>query len=546
MGWIRKTALIVLLTILVGGLTYLIQKEYGEYVYLKEHTVISILNDEEMPDLSIMMLNADFQLKEQKDQRVKEDKPQLEREVKAWNVRRGDLHLGQLSYEGMRLKTTGDYYYFLRYEPMASYDQPIQLQASIASTANQVTERHLIYPPVPEPLSPYSIGNSTWTEPTLLANEGGLPKHSLYFDGEDFSFHANMVNIYEPLGNGVRKEHYEDASPFYYKSTETAKQLTIPLPHLEGKQVEQWGVVGREGMFKWEDEGQRELMTRANLDRVRKWTPGGVQYIPDPSYVPYEDWSFWVVPAQHVGSKFLLYGDDRFSENFAIMSLEGALHTQNEQGFWYTEPKSSWLEQDYGISEGFYDTRFSTDAAWFLLDGYRKFGDLAYLEAAERYAAFFLEFAETHHDRTRSGGYLVYDYRQGQFDGQILKTHVSLNHLVAEMNFLYELYLDTKQEAYAEMAEKLHTAVIDTTERWVKPEDGDLWYAYMPDGSYGMKDYMHLTLKDLRYSQELFKRLNKNPDPQFQYLIDVKERYLTKMGHPLYDWEDLMFRLKDR
>ncbi|WP_134704709.1 hypothetical protein [Ammoniphilus sp. YIM 78166] len=537
--------LVILLAVLVGGFVYVAKGEYGKYVYWRDHTVVSLQEVEGLPDFQMLLLNPDMSLKEQKDRRVQEDKPQLEREVKVWKARRGEVQLGELYYEGMRFKNTGDYYYFLRYEPVTDYTQPLRLQASIASTASEVNKRHLVYPPVPEPLSPFSIGNSTWTEATPLANEGELPKQGLYLDGEDFSFHLNYVHLYEPLGNGVRKEWYEEAGPIHYKSTDTAKLLTLELPHVEGKQVEQWGVFGREGQFHWEDEGQEELKTRANLDRIRKWTQGGVQYIPDPSYVPYEEWSYWVVPAQHVGSKFLLYGTDRFSENFARMSLEGALHTQNEEGFWNSEPKSSWLYQDYGIDAGFYDTRFSTDAALFLLDGYRKFGDPSYLQAAEKYAAFFLDFAETHHDKTRNNGYLVYDYRQGVDPGEPIKTHVSLNHLVAEMNFLYELYLDTQKEAYAVMAERLLTAVHDTRDHWVKQENGDLWYAYMPDGSYGMQDYVHLTLKDLRYSQELFNRLNKNSDPDFQYLIDVKERFLTSIGQPLYDWEDLMFRRKE-
>lgn len=542
-GTMRKIGLFVLLAIMVGGLTFIVKKEYGEYRYVIEHTVTSLEPTEGLPAFHISLRNADFRLKEQKEHRLEEDKPQLKRETKAWSVRRGEQEMGKLSYEGMWFKSTGDYYYFLRYEPIATYKKPITLQASIASTAQSVTGRHLVYPPVPEPLSPYSIGNSKWTD-FRLGNEGGLPKHSLYLKAEDFSFHANMINSYESLGHGVRKEQYEESPSMYYKSLETAKLVTIELPNIEGRQIEQWGMVGREGLFNWDNEGQKELMTRANLDRIRKWTPGGVQYIPDPSYVPYDEWGFWVVPAQHVGNKFLLYGETRFAENFSIMSLEGALHTQNEQGFWNTEPKSSWLEKDYGITEGFYDTRFSTDAALFLLEGYRKFGDPAYLEAAKNYAAFFLDYAKQNHDSTKNNGYLVYDYRQGTPDKKKTKTHVSLNHLVAEMNFLYELYLETQQEDYMQMADRLKMAVLDTIPHWVKPDDGDLWYAYMPDGSFGMKDYMHLTLKDLRYSQEIFQRLGQGLDEDFQFLIDTKETYLKKMGHPLYDWEDERFRLE--
>lgn len=198
----RTVGLFFLLAIMVGGLMFVVKKEYGEYLYIKEHTVASLEETEGLPTFQIHLMNADFRLKEKKEHRLKEDKPQLKREAKSWIVRHGDQDMGKLSYEGMWFKTTGDYYYFLCYEPMATYGQPIILQASIASAAHSVTGRHLVYPPVPESLSPFSIGNSTWTEPFRLGNEGGLPKHSLYLEAEDFSFHANMINSYEPLAMG--------------------------------------------------------------------------------------------------------------------------------------------------------------------------------------------------------------------------------------------------------------------------------------------------------------------------------------------------------
>ncbi|WP_367758002.1 hypothetical protein [Ammoniphilus sp. 3BR4] len=39
-------------------------------------------------------------------------------------------------------------------------------------------------------------------------------------------------------------------------------------------------------------------------------------------------------------------------------------------------------------------------------EGYRKFRDPANLEAIEKYAAFFLDFAKTHQGRTKNDGYL--------------------------------------------------------------------------------------------------------------------------------------------
>src|SRR5690606_30292639 len=94
---------------------------------------------------------------------------------------------------------------------------------------------------------------------------------------------------------------------------------------------------------------------------------------------------------------------------------------------------------------------------------------------------------------------------------------------------------DFRAAEYLQIAEKMRIAVQDSMYSWKKEESGDLWYAYMPDGSYGLLDYPLLTLKDLRYSQELIEEIYGEKDPAFHYLIEVKEEYLRGQGLPLYD-----------
>jgi AcrR family transcriptional regulator len=54
------------------------------------------------------------------------------------------------------------------------------------------------------------------------------------------------------------------------------------------------------------------------------------------------------------------------------------------------------------------------------------------------------------------------------------------------------------------------------------------------DGSYGRDDYVNLTLKDLRYSQQLFSQIHGKTDPCFHFLIQTKESYLKANNLPLY------------
>lgn len=458
---------------------------------------------------------------------------------------------GTLTVEEKKLKETRDYYYFLSYKPILNLEQPLGLRASVRSNNKQISNRYISYPEHEKKVAegaisadtPPTLQDGVLHKPFLLEKNTKLPAHSLYLDGDDFNLHLNRVNIYEPLENGVRKA-YDQLSPnFFYRQTNGeaySHHFEISLPHLAGKEIEHWGLVGQSGMFAWENEEQKELYLLANLDRVRKWTQGGFQYITPTSYYPYDPNGYWVVPAQHVGNRLLLAGKDRFSTNIALLSLDAALDTQTKEGMWVTQPRSEWLYNDYGIEAGFYDTRFSTDAGLFLINGYREFRESNYLEGARRYADFLVDFARTHHYETKNGGYLVYDYRDGVADEYKKETHVSLNHLVTEMNFLYEVYKETKDketqnEEYLHTAEKMRIAVQDTRDYWKKEENGDLWYAFMPDGSYDLLDYPLLTLKDLRYSQELIMEIHGELDPDFQYLIEVKKEYLREQGLPLYD-----------
>lgn len=533
-----------LIACLIGGAVFVSYKVYIKYLYQSQHHISSIAPSENTPfQTEIQLIHPAYQLKPLKKRSTALEKGLIARSQKRWHVVDQEHLLGELQLEEILLKNTGDYYYFLRYKPEMTNNDPLQLQIHWGAPSSLVKERHITYPPVPQG-SPYTIDNSKWSDESILGSEGGLPIHSLHLNGEDFSSFFSRVDAYEPLGNGVRKVDHEATVPLRYRSTQEGKNIILSLPHHKGWEMEQWGIVGKPDMFDWKDEKQKKLKLIANLDYLRKWTQGGVQYIPDPSYVPYHEWAFWVVPAQHVGNKLLLYGNDRFSKNLALLSLESALQTQGEAGYWKSTPQSSWLLKDYAIDAGFYDTRFNTDAALFLLEGYRRFQDEEYLDSAKRYGDFLIQYATTHHGKTRNGGYLVYDYSQQGHSGKVVRTHSSLNHLLAEMNFLYDLYRETKETKYFDVAEKMKQAVKDTHLGWVKQENGDLWYAYMPDDTFGMQDYKHLTLKDLKTSQELFQQLFGQEDADFQYLIEVKESYLKKNQLPLLDWEGLLFPKK--
>lgn len=516
----------ILITIV--GLIYWMETGVSvSYSFVKVKTAEGI-------SVEISLPKGEYKIEEKKTEKI-DKRSNLHEKIYSFHVLRTGSVVGDLVLETVDLADTKDFYYFFKYNPMIDHETPLHFHVKIKSKSTEVTERHILYGFDQSKQQPIlTIPNSSWSEPAKVVSGYGLPKQALFIDGEDFSMHLNMVNVYEHLGNGVRKERFDLTIPIQYLADKGKQEFVISFPQIAGTEIEQWGIIGKEGMVNWGDEEQEKILLVANLDRVRKWTQGGVQYVTPETYHPYDPRAFWIVPAQHVGNKLLLEGNNRFSTNVALLSLQAALRTQTEGGYWISSPRSTWLYGDYGIDAGFYDTRFNTDAGLFLLYGYRAFQEEAYLQGAMKYGDFLIDYAKTHHHKTKNGGYLVYDYTHGDDMNRGTETLTSLNHLITEMNFLYELYKETKENKYLKTAEKMRQAVKDTAPDWKKP-DGDLWYAYLPDGSYGLQDYPLLTLKDLRYSQRLIKEVSGEVDEAFQYLIEVKEIFLQKKGLPLYD-----------
>lgn len=441
-------------------------------------------------------------------------------EVKtAWTLYRQSAKIGSLSITTSTLPS-GTFYYFLRYESLSKGEPVI---VTLPFSLEAFSYRTIVYP---DPKSLH-YQTSTWSEPKEAQLHTTLHKEPVFADDSSRSLILGYVDVYEKQPNEVRKERYDLAKGIHL--TPTGMELALsPVP---GTISEAWGFVGTKPLISWSTPEMVDLRM-GDFYRVRKWTREGL-LLPTPStYSPSSQMSFWLNPYNAVGEKFLRTSGSAFFEDFALVSLYAPLSWQNSHGYWFTSPKSTWLSKEYGIDRYFFDTRFNTDTAMFLLNGYKKYQDPLLLASVERYAEYFSKHAMTKHFVTKNGGYLVADYAHEA--NPKTKTHVSLNHQLAEMNFLYELYKTTANEEYLSLAEKLRQGVVDTAPAWENKKTGDLHYAYLVNGTYGLTDYPLLTLKDLRYSQHLLESIYAAREPQFDLLIQVKEAYLRKNGMPLY------------
>jgi len=337
--------------------------------------------------------------------------------------------------------------------------------------------------------------------------------------------------VYRELGRGTVEVLPEKVRPIEVAHTRTGLELRIFLPRQQGLVSEIWALESREPIVRWGDEKQDRAWLALDLTKNAKWLYGGYFYKSPSSYEPTAENGFWRIPENYVLASLALMDGNDAADKMAYVMLHTSLLQQEPEGYWKTLPRSQWLWQDYGIEEGFYDTRFNTGAAMQMLKGCIRYREEAFCESARRYTAFFHRYAEAHHYPVKGEktGWLVADYTGSNPD---VRTHVSLNHQLAEINYLYSFYLHFGRSQDRELADKMLAGVTNLGNRWMK-SDGDLHYAYFPDGTFGLPDYPDLTYKDLLETQRLHRLLYGKEEEIVSQLLASKRGWMMRNNIPV-------------
>ncbi|GAW32943.1 polysaccharide deacetylase family protein [Carboxydocella sp. JDF658] len=379
----------------------------------------------------------------------------------------------------------------------------------------------------PSQYGPYSqlasmVTTSSWPAP----DDKWLvqPNRGYFWPGQKGEVYLSRGDSWEVLQEDTRRE-LDPGAKVQLHSNQYGTALWYSVTGLKpGQAYSQWGAVASEQLLNWENQISIADVRRADGDRYRKVLRDGIYNQTPGGYEPGGERVFWRIPAQHVGMMALDH-DEVFFRNLVALSLFNAVERQNQAGIWPTEHLVKNLKEKYGLDQPFFDTRFNTDTGMFLLKVYRQYQIQAARQKAEQYGKYLWLYVENNHFTTQNKGYLVYDYQN--LTASKVITHTSLNHQLAEINFFLELYLLTGEEAWLTQAEKMLQGIRDIGTAWIKP-DGDLHYAYLPDGSLGMQDYPLVTLKDLLYTQELLLKIKGSRDPLLDQLISSKQAYLQK------------------
>lgn len=361
---------------------------------------------------------------------------------------------------------------------------------------------------------------------------------SLYLEG----FSGDLTRLNKDEGRAPRMSHSAEGSLLIqpplaregrsltgsnYVSVEEENGLVLwnngtVAVHFNGETADWWAYMAPS------DLGQREVpvwLNRCTVDKFgdqNRLTLDGYYYKTPSDYVPTGDEWYYRLPAAYIASKLARTGGSTHAYQMAVAMLDLQREHYNELGYIPTLPMSRWLSSDYDVASGFYDTRFNTDVAHAYLELGRTLGIQEYVDVAMNYAAFLVTHAGTRSTETANGGVLVDDYSH---PNGTERTHSSLNHQLAEALFLYE----TDVTAAKAMADRMLQGITDTAEQWIK-EDGNLHYAYYPDGTYGGADYPFLTYNDLL---ALNRHLGGNE--ALERLMATKKAWMDKNGITEYD-----------
>jgi len=313
---------------------------------------------------------------------------------------------------------------------------------------------------------------------------------------------------------------------------------------------ENWFFLSRGKLLNYDDQITLENMLSADLCMRKKLSVDGIYHIAsslyyvgasDISYDYYYNYAMW--EGRRFMDLYLNMSPQRFFYDIALNSIYTTQKAVNTYGVWVSDVRSKYLWDTYGIGEGYIDTRYCTDAGFFLLKANEEFQILDAIKAGEKFGNYLIgKYRDGEVIITKNGGILFYDYYSKD---KKIKTHASLNHILSEMNYFYELYLATNNEDYLNTADLIKKALDDTRDNWIRRDGSyrfrdDLWYGVYEnnDGSLTFKDLDYtktLTYEDLKRASGNILKVYGRQDETINILIESKKKFLIREGFKLED-----------
>lgn len=352
-----------------------------------------------------------------------------------------------------------------------------------------------------------------------------MPFTVLYLETSQESMMLSVPGVYEVDDQNRCVATVDKAAPTYQiESREDGYHISYSFTHDTAQQAQLWFYKTKGSLFTF-NEDTISLLWRNDLTGKARLLMDGYYYEIPTAYIPTGDNMYYNNAACHTGRNFLAEKGDTFG-TLAYVMLHTCIYNQNEAGYVPTAPVSVWLQQDYGIGGNFYDTRFNADYFTALVQAYQRFGDVSMLHAAERYGAFLLTHTQSHSYAAGADGLLLQDYAGADMR---TPTHVSLNHQLAQIDFLLELYGSTSEAQYLALARSLLRGIENTCDEWILPDHNLVYALYAPSGE-SLTDYPYLTYNDLFETKRLLAQLGLETYRSLDTLMQEKLVWMQANG----------------
>lgn len=410
----------------------------------------------------------------------------------------------------------GDYFWIRRYDFKVTKDGYYSSAFSIPG--NQIEIRYL------------DFDTKTWA---MTSDITKAPKNTLYINTEKYSLMLSVPGVYKKeFKNNTLEILRDKESPVIISKGNDEYIINFKFPQDENAIGEIWALQSSNKLVDWNDSRNFEALKSHDLGIERRWSWEGYYFPPPSNYVPTGENMLYRHPANYTGSSWAKHGGNLIAEDLGYIMTKTCMQNQNADGYWETGPKSLWLESDFNIKENFYDTRFNTDFAISLIYAYNRYNNKEFLKSAVRYGEFLTEYAANHHYEANNGGWLVEDYAGSNADYK--RNHVSLNHQLNEMNFLYDLYNATNEQKYYDTAELMLLGIENTRDQWVL-KDNNLNYAVMYTGiNNTMIDYPYLTYNDLFATKQILNKYFNKTSETIEYLMSCKKIWMDNNNITTY------------
>lgn len=379
---------------------------------------------------------------------------------------------------------------------------------------------------------PVSFGRSaavdadapTWDEPY----PGSA---ALYLEGDGVHLRLSRLCALRSLGQTVYT-YRSPAAGAVLSQTGGGLRLSLPLTCKEGELLDASGVLTETPGVNWEDGTARQNVGYLDAaDTDYHIMADGVYITMPEDYAPRDG------DGRHIyrTATAWLLGPCTYDSNGPMFAAIGKsivytyLDNVNEKGFLPTGPTSGWLQGDFGIGGGFYDTRFNFDTMKRLMRAETVWDDHEIGETVQRMLDFYCGFADRN-QFTFLGHPFVPDY--GDAEGDSRGALSSLNHYLAEGLLLLRAGDAYANEGYTARGWGVLDAIDKTYYRWIR-DNADLWYGVYPDGWLRRGDYVEVTYLDLIDAAALLDKYGRWEEYEgIQTLLHEKERWLRLAGRP--------------